>query len=471
MKFIKTISLASIVFLFSLGYCFGQQGERQAEQPNIIFMFIDDMGYADLSSYGNREMETPNIDRLADEGIKFTNGYVAYPICSPARVSVMTGQFPAKWNIHSFLASRERNQRRGIANYLDPKAPSIARAMQEAGYATAHFGKWHMGGGRDVDDAPIPTEYGFDQSLVSFEGLGDRLLRNDGHDLSEANAKLGQGQIQWVEKWKRSGIYADSTISFIERHKNQPFYIHFWPGDVHDPFIPNPEWLDRFSEFDNHHYKRDFYATLWNLDNQVGRILDKLDELGLAENTLVILMSDNGPTDWPYYYEEFYWPPGSVDPFRGRKWGLYEGGIRVPFLARWPAKIPEGKVDSTTMINSMDLFPTLANFSGISSSDMKFDGLDMSSALLGNPKQRGEPMFWEYGREDFYLFPANPRFRSPNLAVRHGDWKLLVNDDGTEPELYNLKRDHAETMNVKDEYPDITERLLEEVLEWRRSIP
>lgn len=429
------------------------------------------MGYGDLSSYGNKELQTPNIDRLAEEGIKFTQAYAPSPICSPTRVGVTTGQYPARWDIYSFLADRERNQRRGMANYLDTRAPSIARTMQQTGYATAHFGKWHMGGGRDVGDAPLPQEYGFDQSLVSFEGLGDRILRKDDHGLSEANGELERGEIQWVEKWERTGIYVDSTLSFIDRHKEEPFYIHFWPGDVHDPFIPKPEWREKFKEFDNHHYKRDFYATLWNLDNQIGRILDKLDELDLSEKTLVVLMSDNGPTDWPFYYEEYYWPPGSVDPFRGRKWSLYEGGIRVPFLARWPGHIPAGETDSTTILNGIDLFPTFGSLANVPLPDVDFDGQDMSRALLGTPQQRSEPLFWEYGREDFYLKPGNPRFRSPNLAIRDGKWKLLINADSTDIALYDLERDQAETTNIKDEHPDVTRRLAGEVLGWRRSLP
>jgi len=471
MKKIISAVLLSVLFWSN---CEQSNGEQDSvDRPNIIFIFIDDMGYADLSSYGNNELETPNIDRLAREGIKFTNAYVASPICSPARVSIMTGQYPARWKIFSFLAGRDRNQRRGMADYLDPDAPSLARTMQKAGYATAHFGKWHMGGGRDVDDAPLPQEYGFDQSLVSFEGLGDRILRKDDHGLSNENAELGKGNIQWIEKWERTGIYADSTLSFIERQmkKDQPFYINFWPGDVHDPFIPKPEWREKFSHFDNDHYKRDFYATLWNLDNQVGRILDKLDEWNLTENTLVVLMSDNGPTDWPFYYEEYFWPPGSVGPFHGRKWSLYEGGIRVPFLARWPGVIPSGKQDTTTIISSTDMFQTIGHLANVELPEVKFDGEDMSQALRGTPQDRSEPLYWEYGREDFFLSPGNPRFRSPNLAIRDNEWKLLINADSTDIELYNLANDHAEQSNVKDQYSDITNRLIKEVLAWRRTLP
>lgn len=467
----KRLLAFGFFFLLSLNIVIGQSDTsgQVAANPNIIFIFIDDMGYGDLSSFGNEKLETPNIDRLAEEGIKLTNFYAASPICSPSRVSVTTGQYPARWGIHSYLADSQKNKKRDMANFLDPDAPSIARMMKQAGYATAHFGKWHMGGGRDIADAPLPQAYGFEQSLVSFEGLGPRLLRK-GQGLSEQSAELGQGPVQWVKKWERTGIYVDSTLSFIKRHQDQPFYIHLWPGDVHDPFIPKPEWREQFSEYDNHHYQRDFLATLWNMDRQIGRVLDKLEELDLAENTLVVLTSDNGPTDWPFYYEEYFWPPGSVGPFLGRKWSLYEGGIREPFLARWPDRIPAGQIDSTTIMSTIDLFKTFSSLAQVEAPEVDFDGQDMSRALLGAPRQRKRPLFWEYGREDFYLSPGNPRFKSPNLAVRDGRWKLLINADSTNAQLYNLRQDHAETSNLVKKKPGVARDLAKKVLEWRRSL-
>lgn len=469
---IKRLALFGIGLILVCDIADGQNSSAalEAEKPNIIFIFIDDMGYGDLSSFGNTELETPNIDRLAKEGIKLTNFYTASPICSPARVSVTTGQYPARWGVHSFLASQKKNDSRGIADFLDPEAPSVARAMKRAGYQTAHFGKWHMGGGRDVADAPLPQAYGFDKSLVSFEGLGPRLLQ-EGQGLSKQSAELGQGPVQWIEKWQKTGIYVDSTVAFIERHQKEPFYIHLWPGDVHDPFKPKPEWKERFSEYDNKPYMRDFLATLWNLDQQIGRVLDTLDRLNLSKNTLVVLTSDNGPTDWPFYYEEYFWPPGSVGPFRGRKWSLYEGGIREPFLARWPGKIPAGRVDSTTVMSTIDLFKTFSSLSEVPTPTVDFDGQDMSKALLGKPQKRNEPLFWEYGRDEHYLSPGNPRFQSPNLAIRDGHWKLLINTDRSKIELYNLEKDQAETTNLKKKHPQLVRKLSRELLEWRKSLP
>src|SRR3546814_576875 len=326
-----------------------------------------------------------------------------------------------------------------------------------------------MGGGRDVGDAPLPAEYGYDESLVAFEGLGDRLLiRGDG--LSEASAKLGRGKITWVEKHEMTPVYVDRTIEFIKKHREEPFYIDLWPNDVHDPHRPKPAHQLKFKTFANNHYWQDFYAVLYQLDQQIGRLLDSLDALGLARNTLVVFASDNGPTDWPFYYKEHFQPPGSADPFRGRKWSLYEGGIRVPFMARWPGHIPAGRVDSTTIIHSTDLFPTICHLAGIQI-PIDPDGQDISAALAGKPLNRNKPLFWEYGREGVRLKAGNPRFVSPQLAMRERNWKLLINADSTTIELYDLEKDQAENHNLTEKYTEIARRMATQVLVWKRSMP
>ncbi len=459
-------------FLLSLLGCnvFAQSSSGgESEQPNIIFIFIDDMGYGDLSSYGNCKMETPNIDKLAEEGIKFTNFYVGSPICSPSRVAVTTGQYPSRHQITSFIASSERNRKRNMVNYLDPEAPSLARAMKDGGYATAHFGKWHMGGGRDIGDAPKPEAYGFDEALVSFEGLGDRLLIK-GEGLSKQSEKLGQGEITWVEKHEITPILVDRTLEFIRKQENNPFYIHLWTGDVHDPFKAKEEHRELFAQFANNHYEQEFLAVLYQLDLEIGRLLRGLDEMGVSENTLVVLTSDNGPTDWKYYYDENFQPPGSSGPFRGRKWSLYEGGIREPFIARWPGKIPAGVTNESTILHATDLFPTFTSLAGVDSPNIEFDGQDMSKAIKGEEAERPGPIFWEYGGE-FDISPGNPRYESPRLAMRDGAWKLLINDDGSDLELYNLEEDQAETQNLAEEHPEIAKKMSERLLDWKSEMP
>jgi arylsulfatase A-like enzyme len=440
------------------------------KHPNIIFIFIDDMGYADLSCCGNKDLKTPNIDRLAQEGLRFTQFYVNSPICSPSRVAVTTGIYPARWRINSYLSSREANQKRDMADFLDPNAPTLARTLKQAGYATAHFGKWHMGGGRDVGDAPRPQAYGFDESLVSFEGLGDRVLPPGG--LSRRSEKLGQGDIQHAPKHQLTEIYVDRTIDFIRRNNDRPFYINLWPNDVHDSHRPRPELLEKYKRFAKNPYQQKFYAVLDELDRQIGRLTKELERLGLDHKTLILFTSDNGPTDWPKYYKEGFSPPGSVGPLRGRKWCLYEGGIRVPFIARWKGTIPPGKVNEKSLLCGVDLFPSLCGLAEVAvPKGVTFDGRDMSDALLGRDTRRTSPVFWEYRRKPFYHKPGNPDFVSPNLAVRDGKWKLLINDDRSDAQLYDIHKDIAEAANLANKRPEITKRLADLVLKWRKSLP
>ncbi len=241
------------------------------KKPNVVVIFIDDMGFADPSCFGNPLVKTPHIDKLASEGIKLTNFYVNSPICSASRVALTTGQYQGRWKIHSFLNTRAGNANRGMANYLAASAPTTAKKLKAAGYATAHFGKWHMGGGRDVDDAPLPMAYGFDESLVSFEGLGDRIISNArGFDRAKA---LGHGKVIPCKRWERMGIQTDRTIDFIRRHKDDPFYVRLFPNDVHDAHVPLPGSADKFKTVSDDPFVRDFLAVLEEMDKQIGRVI------------------------------------------------------------------------------------------------------------------------------------------------------------------------------------------------------
>ncbi len=440
-----------------------------AQQPNVVFIFIDDLGYGDLSCTGNRDVETVHIDRLAAEGVRLTQFYVNSPICSPSRVAVTTGQYPARHLINSYLNNRRRNRQRGMRDFLDPAAPAIARAFQRAGYATAHFGKWHMGGGRDVGDAPLPRAYGFDESLVSFEGLGDRVLPPGG--LSRASEKLDRGNISHAPKHQLTEIYVNRSLDFIRRNRHGPFYLHLWLNDVHDAHEPSQAMLRKYQPFQANPYVQRFYAVLDEMDRQIGRLIDGIDELGLAETTLIVLTSDNGPTAWPFYTKSGKKPPGSTAGLRDRKWSLYEGGIRMPLIARWKGTIPAGRVNRTTVMAAIDLFPTFCGLAGVEPPKVDFDGEDLGRALLGDDVRRTRPIYWEYGRDATYLKPADKRDQSPNLAIRNGRWKLLVNDDGTDRELYDLSQDPWETDNLAAQNPELAARLARQLLDWRRSLP
>jgi arylsulfatase A-like enzyme len=437
-------------------------------RPNVILILADDLGYGDLGSYGC-EIPTPNMDRLAAQGVRFTQAYVASPVCSPSRVAITTGQYPSRHLINSYLDTRKRNREQGMRDWLDPKAPAIARAFHQAGYATAHIGKWHMGGGRDVGDAPHPTAYGFDESFTSFEGLGDRVLWSD--NLSQMSEKLGQGRIVHASKAETSALFADRAIDFIHRNRARPFYLHLWPNDVHDPFEPKPELLAKYSRFSSNKYLQQFYAVLDEMDRQLGRVVEAVDKEGLANDTLIVFLGDNGPTAWPRYYREGVEPPGSTGGLRGRKWSLYEGGIREPLIVRQPGRIPAGRVDRESVVCTVDFFPTLCRLAGVAAPAVRFDGQDVSQAFLGHPRKSRGDLYWEYGRDASYQYPGLKQDRSPNCAIRSGNWKALVNADGSALELYDLARDPKERDNRAAAEPKRARELSGRLLDWRRSLP
>ena len=491
MKHKITLSTYLVLFLLLIVIVGCKIDDSKVSKPNVVIIFIDDMGYGDISCFGDKTIETPNIDALASNGIKLTNFYVNSPICSPSRVALNTGTYPMRHRIHSYIASSKKNKNRVMANYLDPTVNTIASTLKANGYVTGHFGKWHMGGGRDLGNVPLPTEYGFEKSFVSFEGVGDRLLfPND--NLSKQSSKLGRGKIVWAEKYESTRIYIDSALAFIDRKGDKPFFVNLCPNDVHDPHLPDSRVLEEFVSLTNNPWEQKFFAVLRDLDNQIGRLINSLDKKGLLDNTIIVFTSDNGPTDWGNYYDidnypkgyegELY-PPGFTGGFFGRKWSLYEGGIRMPFIMRWDSKIPKSSKDSTSIVTAMDLFPSICSLIGIEY-PKNLDGIDKSKSFLGFPIDNKSPVMWEYSSNpggsikpggswniDGSLKPKNRSFHSPNLAIRDGDWKLLINTDLTGEMLYNLKTDPGEKINLADKEQEIVKELKYKVIKWRKSMP
>lgn len=423
----------------------------EKERPNIIFLLTDDMGYGDTGPYGGKIVPTPNIDRLAKEGTQFLNYYSASPICSPSRTGLLTGMHPARWNITSFLQTRKGNRACGQADFLDPKAPSVARALKQSGYATAHIGKWHMGGGRDVTNAPPFSAYGFDEHVSTYES-------------PEPDPTITARDWIWspddkVKRWDRSAYFVDKTIDFLSRHKGQPCFVNLWPDDVHTPWVPSDE-----AQKEEKDSRERFELVLKEYDRQVGRLLDGLKELGMDENTIVIFASDNGAL--PTFQGE------RSGGLRGSKLSLYEGGIRMPFIVRWPAGIPAGVVDKKSLINGVDLFPTFCALGGATlPKGVNLDGQNLSASFQGRTAKHKGLLFWEYGRNTNSFAFAKGKDRSPNLAVRDGQWKLLLNADGTGAELYDLEADPNEDADLAEKNPRIVKRLSKELLTWRKSLP
>ena len=401
-------------------------------RPNFIFILADDLGWSDLGCYGHPQIKTPNLDRLAKQGTLFTQFYVNGSVCSPSRCAFMTGQYPARHQIHGHYAEHPQNAARGMNNWLDPKVPNVAALLQKQGYSTAHFGKWHLGNG---PGAPPPTEYGFDEA---------RSINSNGPGWNEPDVTF---------RAKSSGLIIDETIRFITAHKNQPFYVNAWMLIPHATLNPTEEQMQPYERLQpggkNFPFKsaaQVFYSSVTDLDKHIGRLLDALDELGLADNTLILFSSDNGPEDI-HVSGAGHSGVGSAGPFRGRKRSLYEGGIRVPGIVRWPGTVPSGRIDDRSVLAGVDWMPTICKLAGVEiPASHQPDGEDAGDILRGTSRQRAKPLMWEWR----FRILGEPFHQSPRLAIREGEWKLLLNPDRSRTELYQIEQDLTQLNNVAD---------------------
>ncbi len=343
----------------------------------------------------------------------------------------------------------------------------LARFLHQAGYATGHFGKWHMGGQRDVGEAPLITEYGFDVSLTNFEGLGPRVLplcdAFDGtpprrHALG--SERLGRGPIQWEDRSQVTTAFTAAALDFVKscESEGKPFYINVWPDDVHSPFFPPRE---RRGDGQKHTL---YTSVLDTMDGQLAVLFDYIrGNDNLRNSTLVLVCSDNGPEPGA----------GSAGPFRGQKTMLYEGGIRSPLIVWGPGVIDParaGTVNRSSVLAAIDLVPSLIAVAGIPSpADTRFDGESLPDVLLGkSTASRRQPLFFRRppDRDVFY-----GEDNLPDLAVRHEDWKMLCEYDGASVQLYNLATDEGETRDVSRNNPVVVQRLKRQLLSWHESMP
>jgi len=440
----------------------------ESARLNVIVVLVDDMGSTDLSCFGGKQVQTPNIDRLAAEGLRFHSFYVNSPICSPSRVALTTGQYPHRWRITSYLDNRQANERRGVAHWLDPQAPVLARELQRAGYMTGHFGKWHMGGQRDVGDAPLIVDYGFHVSLTNFEGLGPRVLPilnafngkpTRQHDLG--SAALGCGQIRWAERSTITSEFVTAAIGFIDQAQasGKPFFLNLWPDDVHSPFFPS-----RAARAATDNSKRVlYYSVLAEMDRQLGSLFDRIQkDSKLRDTTLIALLSDNGHEDGA----------GSSTPYRGGKTWLYEGGIRSPLIVWCPSRMPRttiGCVNYDSVMCALDLNRSLY---GITNTPLPkghvLDGEDVATTLLGCDRHgRVAPIFWRRPPDR----PGTVEQDNPDLAVRNGKWKFCMNFNGSNPELYDIEADVQEANNLAGARPDIVAQLKNAIEAWNATLP
>ncbi|AQQ72062.1 Arylsulfatase [Limihaloglobus sulfuriphilus] len=444
-------------------------------RPNIIQIVADDMGWGDTGFFGHNLINTPNIDQLAHSGISFTNFYSSATASSPARVGLMTGQYPAKFRIHETFSDEAANANYGMPDFLTTSVPTVTSLFKSAGYKTGHFGQWYLG---QTDNAPAPTAYGIDtyRCKGGFNPIGGKSswVRDDWQALRENDPNWNDDTFQPYS----SELIIDEAINFIEQNKDDFFYLNIWLSDPGAPLNPT---LSQLAQYDNlmpvgstgKNHKgamKVYYSVVSNMDAQIGRLMNRLTQLGIDGCTLVAFLSDNGPEYICAYNKSSYSSVGSTGPFRGRKSSLYEGGIRTPLIMRWPGHIPAGNVDNTTIFSGLDWLATACKIAEIDVAEeiaQQLDGEDVSAAVLGTPILSREPLMWEIRT------PVKGKFidYSPAMAIRLGQWKLLMNQDGSRVALYDIVEDPAETKNLAEENPDIVETLTDALESWADDNP
>lgn len=422
--------------------------QEARKRPNFVFILADDWGWGDAACYGHEQLKTPNLDYLARTGVLFTQCYAAGPVCSPSRAALMTGRFPSEIRIHGHLATPpesnvELNAARAMPNFLSPELPCVTRLLQKAGYRTGLFGKWHLG---KAQDAPLPRAYGIDESRT-----------------------VDSNEMSWDPSDSRFRTHStdmifDETLRFVEVHRERPFFVQASLLDTHGRLRVTDEQSQPYEHLLG--APRIYYSAVTRVDTQVGRLLQHLEKLGLRENTIVMFSSDNGPDDFVVRTSAEH-AVGSAGPFRGRKQSLYEGGIRVPFIASCPGLLPAGRVDSQTVLGGVDFLPTVCSLAGVPATT-GMNGQDVSAALRGNVVRRSKPLLWEWR---FRMNTAHVMHKSPRLAIRDGDWKLLMNPDQSRLELYDIPKDPGELNNFAERQTGVVRNLRAKLLAWHAALP
>ena len=428
-------------------------GRGLRKKPNIVFILADDLGWHQLGCYGSTFYETPNLDSFAGQGMRFTDAYAACPVCSPTRASIMTGKYPARLHLTDFIKGGSPKNKKLLTPEwtagLPLKEVTIAEALKSMGYATGHFGKWHLNKdknyklGRDGD----PGSQGFDDVITTHKPRkGPKSpYENDAHHVRQITER---------------------SIAFIEANKNRRFFCYVTHNSIHRPEVESEDLIKKYRQkpdADNDqrygHNNPVQAAMLETLDKSVATILDKLDELKLSDNTIVIFFGDNG-----------HLGPKDSKPLRGSKADLYEGGIRVPLIIRWPGVVKPGTTCSAAVISN-DFFPTLLEAAGRTVNDPTADGTTLMPLLTQEANLDRDALYWHY-----------PHYHgqgvAPSGAIRQGKYKLIEwfekSVDGPHTpgavELYDLEEDISERNNIAGRMPELAHELLTKLRSWRKDV-
>ncbi len=460
MKFISPIArLASVLcFVFSMSIFSSAEEVRPARKPNFIFILADDLGWKDLGCYGSTFFKTPNIDRLASEGVKFTDAYAACPVCSPTRASILTGKYPARLHLTDWLPGQaskpdQKLQRPNFLNHLPLEEETIAEKLKMAGYVTATIGKWHLGGAGFE-----PEKQGFDLNIAG-NAAGTPASYFFPYQSKRGNLpKLEQGK----KNEYLTDRLTDEALKFFETNQTKPFFLYLPHFAVHTPLIGKPKLIAKYRDAIKSSAAQTnavYAAMIESLDESVGRILEKLKQLKLSDNTIVFFTSDNGGLS----SNEGGAKATSNAPLRDGKGYLHEGGIRVPLIVKWPGGT-KAKSVCDTPVSSIDYFSTITEMvRGEATKNPTVDGVSLVPLLKQTTNKFSRELYWHY-----------PHYSNqggvPSGAIRDGDFKLIENYETGRLELYNLKDDLSETKNLANENAKKANELEQKLDLWRRNV-
>jgi arylsulfatase A len=429
-------------------------GSAEARKPNVIMILADDQGSVDLNCYGATDLATPKLDRLASQGVRFTQFYAAAPVCSPSRAAFITGLFPQRAGVPGNVSSHSGN------DGMPAATQTVAELFAANGYMTGHVGKWHLG----YTPATMPNGQGFVESFGHMGGCIDNYSHffywngPNRHDLWR------NGQEVFHDGDFFPDLMAAAAIRFIEKNQERPFMMYWALNTPHYPLQGTEKWRKHYAHLDAP--RRMYAAFVSTTDEIVGRVLQRLDDLGLRDNTVVVYQSDHGHST----EERTFGGGGSAGPYRGAKFSLFEGGIRVPAMVSWPQHIPAGVVRHQ-MVTACDWLPTLVSLCDLDAAQRKFDGKDISGVLQSsNVPSPHEIFHWESGGGK----------KNRQWAVRKGDWKLIGNPNDTSKMapitsndrrfLVNLNDSVHELQNLANQHPDVVRELEQLHNDWIRDV-